>query len=200
MKSIRHSIFRIIVFISCIGFSANSFAGETYRNLFAEFFGASGIMSANYDQRFYSGCKFGFRAGIGWACPRDYAFSSQYDTETNLHGVAFPVGVNFMTGRARHKFEVGVNLTPGIYNCDRDIPEVWDFNDEGEKVVLRPYEHIGGTVFNMALSINLGYRYQRPSGFMFRAGWSPQFISMGKYPCISWGSLIPYLSFGYTLK
>ena len=48
--------------------------------------------------------------------------------------------------------------------------------------------------------LNIGYRYQRESGFMFRAGISPSFNFGDKYGLRKTPLLYPYLSFGYTFK
>ena len=48
--------------------------------------------------------------------------------------------------------------------------------------------------------LNIGYRYQRESGFMFRAGVSPSFNFGDKYELRKTPLLYPYLSFGYTFK
>ena len=48
---------------------------------------------------------------------------------------------------------------------------------------------------------NIGYRYQKPKGFLFRVGISPKFDFGDKNGIDSYVgilSLIPYLSFGYS--
>lgn len=152
--------------------------GLMYRNLFAEVFGTSGVAGVNYEQRFRPGSKFGWRVGIAYNYRSDQIGSDGNDTESN--GVMIPVGVNGLFGSRNSKFEAGINLNFGIYHAS----------------------HLAETknVFNGGVSVNIGYRYQRPSGFMFRVGFGPEIAYYGKFGGYSWYSLFPYLGFGYTFK
>lgn len=155
-----------------------------YRNVFVEAFGPSSIVGVHYEQRFYPGCKFGFRVGAAY----DYAsnhIGSDGSPEIDLNGVSFPVGVNFITGGSRSKFEIGANIMVGVYNAKHNF---WPTGAEGQR----------STVFNSGFSLNIGYRYQRPSGFLFRVGWAPQLFAIGHYACVSYYSWVPHLGFGYT--
>ena len=69
----------------------------------------------------------------------------------------------------------------------------------------RKYEELYKELFDRnskvtTICLNIGYRYQRESGFMFRAGVSPSFNFGDKYELRKTPLLYPYLSFGYTSK
>ena len=172
-----------------------------YRNIYGEVFGPSGWISAYYEQRFYPGCKFGFRVGIGYSEPTDHPGSAGKQVETDLFGVIAPLGLNFITGRDRHKFEAGVNFSPGFFRYHRvDRGKTVYAKYPGGASLQPSWQKREGTTFNMNCAINIGYRYQLPAGFMFRIGWAPALIGIGRYHCISIESWYPYISFGYTFK
>ena len=57
------------------------------------------------------------------------------------------------------------------------------------------------TKFGYFVFLNVGYRYQRPQGLLFRVGLSPKVdfggeCGLGNYAGIF--SFVPYLSFGYS--
>jgi len=94
------------------------------------------VYSINYDRIFRQGEKlaYSFRAG----------FSIYNNT------VAFPVGVNFITGLNEHHAEFSFNVIPYI---DYDVHLVGSNNTESDKYIY--------------VNPSIGYRYQKKEGGVF---------------------------------
>ena len=86
----------------------------------------------------------------------------------------------------------------GLYS----IKETYWVNSEGNVSIIEPVTQIveSRNTFGYYIFLNIGYRYQRESCFMFRAGVSPSFNFGDKYELRKTPLLYPYLSFGYTFK
>ena len=113
---------------------------------YAELFGAGGLYSFNYDQRFTKTEKgIGFRAGFSLL---GGAFFDEDESEPVGLVVTLPIGLNLLVGGKGHYFETGLGATPV-------------FATGG-----------GGGVLGFA---QLGYRYQpfQKQGFTFRANLTP---------------------------
>lgn len=124
------------------------------------------LVNVNIDRRFKSGMDgLGWRAGIGYSFP----------------SVTMPIGVNYLLGKRKHFFELGLGAT-----------FVLDFHASGSKSKER------GFCLDVAGTSCLGYRYQPLSGkgFTWGAGFAPLLTREVK----GW-SFIPYipcLRIGYT--
>jgi hypothetical protein len=117
----------------------------TASQAYAELFGAGGLYSFNYDQRFTKTEKgIGFRAGFSL-----FGGSFFDDEEGDDVGlvVILPIGLNLLVGGKGHYFESGLGATPVFATG-------------------------GGGVAGFA---QLGYRYQpyQKQGFTFRANLTP---------------------------
>lgn len=137
-------------------------------SVYAEFLGTSGIFGVSYDARFYQGTKFGYRVGLSYG----YEFGRFDDvwarTSSDM-AIQMPIGVNGLFGSIRHKLEVGAGIVP-TYNVDnKELPDR----------------------FNCNYFLELGYRYQRPRGFLFRCGVTAKV----HYEC---AYVIPFMAFGYS--
>ena len=112
---------------------------------YAELFGAAGLYSFNYDQRFTKTEKgIGFRVGFSIF---GGTFFNEDGSESLGLAVIFPIGLNYLVGGKGHYFETGLGATPVIASG-------------------------GGVVAGYA---QLGYRYQpfQKQGFTFRANLTP---------------------------
>lgn len=89
-----------------ISFFANESYSQGQKFVFAEGFGAGMLLSANYDMRFQAGSRegMGFRAGVGSGILLGF-----WDATLN-----FPVGINYVKGKNKSAFIMGVNLTTSI--------------------------------------------------------------------------------------
>lgn len=159
-----------------------------YRSIYAELFGPS-LVDLSFDSRFKRGCKWGYRVGIG------YSEISDISGLDARYLVTFPLEVNAIFGRKYHFFEVGAGFAPTVA---RNYYRCHNFTYEGIRVCHDGIDHkMIKSVFVWRVPFELGYRYQRRSGFMLRAGVTP-FLQGEKDWCGFW--ICPYISFGYTFK
>lgn len=138
------------------------------QSVYLEGLGPSLTVGLNYDSRFSNRRDgIGGRVGIGYV---------SVDGNSLL---TVPVMVNYLLGKEKHYFEVGLGATYASGKVNS-----FDFgNNESE--TEKGSNIIGTSVF--------GYRYQPlDNGFQFRAGFSPVFGDGFFVPY--W----PYLSVGYT--
>lgn len=134
------------------------------QNAFVEIGGQGLLFTANYDTRFSNRRDgLGGRAGIG------------YISVDGEHITTIPLSLNYLLGKGRNFFEVGLGATFALTNDGQSI--IFD-GDSGDGVI--------GTM-------SFSYRLQPiDSGVSFRAGITPVFNSSG---------FIPYyggISIGYT--
>lgn len=190
-----------------------------------EVLGSTGIVGVNYDARFRRGANhgWGFRTGLNYSASAFGRKESNLDwclSNTSGHGI--PLEINYLTGKGKHHFEVGLGTTLGIYhdkweevtcsdpaqhdNWTDESRQEW-YDAHGFPAGYEPdfpcdrIEAFHRTGFGYYCYFNLGYRYQRPSGFLFRVGVAPQFGFPTRHdfylpfmPVLQW----PYLAVGWT--
>ena len=162
-----------------------------YRNIYGELFGASNLIGVHYDQRFTPGSKWGFRAGI--------AYSLNYNLAINLYNsggyntIRAPFAVNAIFGKRHSYFEAGFGVSPGIAVSSQNRGTYYYYDQDGT-LITKKYK---STAFTFKTFFDFGYRYQKPGGFMFRAGITPG-VAWFRNLCIF--NVLPYVSFGYTFK
>lgn len=137
-------------------------AEKRAQNVFVEIGGQGLLFTANYDTRFSNKRNgLGGRAGIGY-------MSIDGENVTTA-----PISVNYLLGKGKHFFEVGLGAT-------------FIGSSDGTAIL---FENEGAVLGTMSFS----YRLQPvDSGFSFRAGFTPIFNS---------SDFIPYfagLSLGYS--
>lgn len=176
----------------------SDYVASFHRNIFAEFGGPSmGIIGLGFDSRFKKGLIFGYRVGIA------FANGSFDDNMENKHldfkGVNFPLEVNAIMGWRKSKFEVGLGCVPSI--LDRNLKKYHYqviIDDNGDTWINSQCKENKGTRINITGVLNIGYRYQRNSGFFMRAGLS--FLMGGlNFSPIDGIMFMPNIAFGYTL-
>ena len=186
-----------IILICILSFPAfgqetdNPHKDKTSKSIYLELLGASNMIGVSYDTRIKPGSVFGYRAGIS------YFYGTNYNSNEG-HGFSVPLEFNCILGKRRSKFEAGTGINMGLYS----IKETYWVNSEGNVSIIEPVTQIveSRNTFGYYIFLNIGYRYQRESGFMFRAGVSPSFNFRDKYGLHKTPLLYPYLSFGYTFK
>lgn len=169
------------------------------RTMSVEFYGASlSPVCFNFDSRFRPGSVFGYRVGLAFT-------NGSRTNDFGVHildfkGVSFPLEVNAIMGKRKSKFELGIGIVPSILNR---VENGWEYNyKENEdgywefEVIEKFHKH--GTHLNILGYMNIGYRYQRQSGFFMRVGFS---FLMGDNSCspIDGLTCAPYIAFGYTI-
>lgn len=189
----RRICFMLAVMAVFISISASevsdSACAPAYRNIYAELMGASDVVGLSYDARFYPGCRFGYRAGLSY-----FAEDSQFMFAYRGRGVGMPLGVNCILGNRRSKFEIGPGISMGYYSFELR----WLNIAPGSNSWIIDFKSTTHR-FGYFCFCDIGYRYQRESGFMFRVGLTPVFDFGGKYAVETSNSLRLYISFGYTL-
>ncbi len=124
------------------------------QTVFVEVGGQGLLFTANYDTRFSNKRDgLGGRAGIGY-------MAIDGDNITTI-----PFSLNYLLGKGKHFFEVGLGATAMIASTNSDI--------------LLDNDSDGGVIGTMSFS----YRLQpEDSGFSFRAGLTPIFNSRNFMP------------------
>ena len=169
------------------------------RTLSVEIGGASfGPVCLSYDSRFRPGSVFGYRVGIGFT---DGSYRNAFgDHILDFKGTSIPLEVNAIMGKRKSKFELGIGIVPSILNRDEHKWEYhWSVAENGH-TIIDTFNEIEkhGTRVNIMGFMNVGYRYQRQSGFFMRVGLS---FLMGDVKCSPVDGLtcLPYIAFGYTI-
>ena len=85
---------KIVLGIFCV-VAAITASNAQNKAVYGELGGNGLVFSANYDMRFKGESGFGFRAGVGFAAV------------DGLTIITFPVGLNWLSGKGPHHFEVG---------------------------------------------------------------------------------------------
>lgn len=190
---------RKIVFTTML-FAVTSMFAQKTRNLSIEVLGAQSTVGINYDSRFNGNSGFGYRVGIGYG----------YGNENNsglfdqcINGVGVPLELNYLLGKKNSKLELGFGASLGVYREKETIGYVkdtgWypDGDKKDETTWGIDYYTSSNTQFGYFLFGDIGYRYQRPSGFMFRAGISPSF-NFGDKNGLNKSAFYPYVGFGWS--
>lgn len=165
MKKLFIGLLSFFIVQVCFGQTSDNIPVRA-QGVFLEGLGPSLIVGLNYDTRFSNRRDgLGGRAGLGY-----FAAGGN-----NL--LTIPVMLNYLLGKEKHYFEVGLGATFAT-GAIEDI----GFTDSNK---TKGSNFIGTSVF--------GYRYQPlDNGFQFRAGFSPVFGNGYFIPY--W----PYLSVGYS--
>jgi len=150
-------VFILIIALYCTESIAQETAIQKPRKyIYAEGLGASFIYGINFESRFKGENGIGFRFGLGGMG----SFDSYHKT---VQFTAFPIGINFLSGKKRHYFTYGINLIPIISNEDG--------NGNASNVISFDFKK-GLNLFGF--SGTMGYRYvPLRSGFSGQLLWSP---------------------------
>lgn len=166
MKSNTFLLFFIILLFSTglVKAQENKSDYKRAQNIFVEIGGQGILFTANYDSRFSNKRNgLGGRVGIG------------YISESGNRATTVPISLNYLLGKDKHFFEMGLGTT---FFASGNDSETFSFNDSERNFV--------GTM-------SFSYRLQPiDHGFSFRAGFTPIFNK---------DFFIPYyagLSLGYS--
>jgi len=138
---------RSVYIILCIVFISISSYGQGKKYVFLEAGGSSTIAAVNFDMRFKKETAngFGFRAGVGNTF-------SLFDSDDIKDVLIVPVGINYIFGKKKNAFIVGVNTTAALM---------------GEK---KGYES------PLIISPEVGYRFRpETKGLGFHVSYTPLF-------------------------
>ena len=188
MRKIVLSLFALCCFSAVV-------AQQKTRNLSVELLGAQNIVGINYDSRFNGNSGLGYRVGVGYV----YGDTSGW-VDQRINGVGVPLELNYLLGKKNSKLELGFGASLGVYQVKETIGHVkWypggENTDETSPKI--DFYTSSRTQFGYFLFGNIGYRYQRPNGFMFRIGVSPSFNFGDKYGLCK-AAFFPYIGFGWS--
>ena len=173
MRKIVLSLFALCCFSAVM-------AQQKTRNLSVELLGAQNIVGINYDSRFEGNSGLGYRVGIGYGDN-----SGLFDQKIN--GVGVPLELNYLLGKKNSKLELGFGASLGVYQVKETIGYVKETGrypggeNTDETSPKIDFYTSSKTQFGYFFFGNIGYRYQRLNGFMFRVGVSPSFNFGDKY-------------------
>lgn len=155
--------------------------------VFVELGGASTTVGIHYDTRFSKKTYWGARIGIAYTRSKSTAF---FDNLADLTtGWTFPIAVNYLIGKRKNRFEMGLGVSYGLYTCvfyDKFGHQTKD-NKSGSFAFL-----------------DLGYRYQPKKGLVVRLGLNPGMAlyegKVGKKDEAVFRAAViyPYFSIGYN--
>ena len=166
-------------------------AQKTVKSISVELLGAQNMIGINYDSRFKGNSGLGYRVGIGFGYGDNSILFDQ-----NIKGVGVPVELNYLLGKKHHKLEVGFGASLGMYHVKETA---WYYyqpvppeTEEREESYTSTNNSFGYFMFG-----DIGYRYQRDNGFMFRVGVSPSFNFGDKYGLMK-SVFYPYIGLGWS--
>ena len=159
---------------------------QRVQNLSLEGLGASGSVGMVYDTRFKGNDGFGFRIGVGYCFSQSEYTALVKANDCNLHAITFPLDVNYLLGKKKHKLEIGLGASMGYYHIQESTyPFGITYPDEP------------GNSFGYFMFAEVGYRYQPVQGLMLRVGLTPSWNFGDKYGLDrQW--YYPYIGIGYS--
>ena len=165
--------------------------GQPYFSVLYTFCSVFFFIYSHYDSRFKGNSGWGYRVGIGYG----YGDNSSW-IDQKISGVGVPLELNYLLGEKKSKLEVGFGASLGMYHIKETS---WFYSQpvppETEGIAER-YESKENR-FGYFLFGNIGYRYQRTNGFMFRVGLSPSF-NFGDKHGLSKSAFYPYIGLGWS--
>lgn len=135
-----------------------------------ELCGASTGIGLRYDARIKGNNGIGYSAAVAYA----HGIEAAYSKGSDLDNILIPAEINYLTGEHNSHFECAIGMMNGWYR------------DPSYKEYMYYFY------------INLGWRYQKPRGFMFRVGLSPSFGSGYHYYLAEKSWFYPYFGFGWS--
>lgn len=187
-----------IILITIFLFAATGLFAQKTRHISVEILGAQNTVGINYDSRFKGTCGLGYRVGVGYSYGRNSGWFDQ-----SIKGVSVPFELNFLLGKKHSKLELGFGASLGAYRVKETIGYYTDaewYSDGGDtydRVSEIYYYTSSGYQFGYFLFGDIGYRYERASGFMFRIGVSPSF-NFGDKHGVTKSVFYPYLGLGWS--
>ncbi len=194
---IKRTLTRLVISLAILGINElkaqeqKAVLGDKInRSVYLELLGPSNLVGISYDSRIAPKSKWGYRLGVAYNSNMNSIFSDQYSS----HAFTTPVEVNYLLGRKRHKLELGVGVSLGIYS----EKIAFYTNDRTSQDLNIQKNIISQKSFGYYLYSNIGYRYQADKGFLFRVGVSPSFNFGDRYGVRKRPLPYPYLAFGYS--
>lgn len=183
----KHYLVNLMILLSSVGVSAQN----KVQSVSVEVLGAQNTVGINYDSRFKGNDGLGYRIGVGFGYGNNSSFF-----EEKLKGVGVPLELNYLLGKNNNKFEMGFGANLGVYHVTTTEAIYHEESPENPMGWVEFY-NTSDNRFGYLMFVNVGYRYQRPNGFMFRAGFSPSF-NFGDKHGLTKTAAYPYIGFGWS--
>lgn len=182
---------RIIVFGAILFVTISVMAQKRVQSLSVELLGAQNMAGINYDSRLKGNSGFGYRVGIGFGYGDNSGLFDQ-----DIKGAGVPIELNYLLGKKNHKLELGLGVSLGIY---QSIESTWYYYQPVPPETEGHDEQYTSTsnLFGYFIFGDIGYRYQRDNGFMFRVGVSPSLNFGDKYG-LKKSAFYPYIGLGWS--
>ncbi|SEG29747.1 hypothetical protein [Algoriphagus boritolerans] len=146
-----------LVFLTLSQFTFAQTEPETFtakNAVYIEVGGSSGRYAVNYSKIFHQKGKLKLSASAGFSM-----WPKKFDSKT-IWLPSIPIEVSALFGKSNHHLELGMGITSYL---TRSLA----FNSE-------TFENIDKVVFDAAIPVRIGYRFQKPEGgFFFRVGYTP---------------------------
>lgn len=186
-KKARKTMILSVVFLCAM--SSSVAAQEKTQSVSIEAFGAQNTIGVNYDARIKGNHGLGYRIGIGYG----YANNSGW-FDQKINGIGVPIEVNYLLGKKRSKLEIGFGTSLGLYKVKETT---WYFYPPTSSETEPKSEQYTSSSnrFGYFMFGNIGYRYLREHGFVFRIGITPSFNLGDKYG-LKRTAFYPYIGFG----
>jgi hypothetical protein len=148
----------VLVFVFAISFGATAQTEpETFtakNAVYLEVGGSSGRYAVNYSKIFHQKGKVKLNASAGFSM-----WHHRLNSKTTWLPVV-PLEISALYGKSNHHLELGMGVTSYL---TRSLA----FDSE-------TFENIDKVVFDAAIPLRIGYRFQKPQGgFFFRLGYTP---------------------------
>lgn len=185
-KKARKTVVLSIVFLCSLN---NSIAQKNIQSISVEAFGAQNTIGINYDARISGNYGLGYRVGVGYGYANN---SGSFDQKIN--GIGIPLELNYLFGKKSSKLEFGFGTSLGFYNIKETA--WYSYQPVSSETENRSEQYTSSNNrFGYFMFGNIGYRYQREHGFVFRIGITPSFNFNDKYG-LKRAVFYPYIGFG----
>lgn len=181
-----------ILILSVFTVSFGQTAGT--KNAYLELGGAHMIGGLSFDKRFSGNSGLGYKIGLGVSISNTFNVNEIYEPDSR--GASIPAEINYLFGNESHFFELGAGLNLGVYNLKYNVYYLDSIESDYYEIKSEKKN-----VFSYNGFFNMGYRYQKISGFSFRGGFTNSFTFNDKFSKEHAFKMIspwPYLSFGYS--
>ncbi len=177
----------MIVFTNTFAKGPLSLIKTKDKSIYIELLGASNLIGISFDSRFASTSNWGYR--IGWSY---FQGGESFVKSSNSNkGSLFPIEINYLAFKNKHKLEVGFGSNIGVYK------EYSSYTKES-KTNNVTIETSSTSTFGYYLYANIGYRYVSNRGLLFRVGLCPSFNFNDKHGINKEPFIYPYISLGYS--
>ncbi len=182
---------KIVLLLLALCCFSTAMAQKRVQSISGELLGAQNMIGLNYDSRLKGNSGLGYRVGLGFGSGDNSGLIGQ-----NIKGVGVPIELNYLLGKKNHKLEFGFGASLGIYHVKETL---WYYHQPVTPETEGHDEQYTSTSnrFGYFMFGDIGYRYQRDNGFMFRVGVSPSFNFGDKYG-LKKSAFYPYIGLGWS--